>query len=119
MPHSKQPQNIFLHLQHAFTPASCLAYVSPLKMEAIYSSETSDDLQRTTRNYIPQERTLHFPVYIVKQSVGTAHINSGADQSQFRSQPMLSNGWINTFPSNEVTRVNSTRFHGSSSANTQ
>jgi hypothetical protein len=37
--------------------------------------------------------------------VGTAHINSGAGQSQFRRHPMLSNGRINTFHSNEATRV--------------
>jgi hypothetical protein len=30
--------------------------------------------------------------------VGTAHINSGAGQSQFRSRPMLSNDRISTFP---------------------
>jgi hypothetical protein len=31
-------------------------------------------------------------------TVGAAHINSGAGQSQFRSHPMLNNGWISTFP---------------------
>jgi hypothetical protein len=35
---------------------SCLAY-STLKMEAICSSETSIDFQRTTRRYIPEDRT--------------------------------------------------------------
>jgi hypothetical protein len=30
-----------------------------LKMEAIYSSETSFDTQRTTRRHIPEEDTLH------------------------------------------------------------
>jgi hypothetical protein len=29
-----------------------------LKMEPTYSSETSDGFQRTTRRYIPQDRTL-------------------------------------------------------------
>jgi hypothetical protein len=40
-----------------FTMASCLAYFSPLKMEATCSSETSVDFQRITRRYIPEERT--------------------------------------------------------------
>jgi hypothetical protein len=34
---------------------SCLAYYSTLNMEAIYSSETSVDLQRTTRCYILED----------------------------------------------------------------
>jgi hypothetical protein len=33
--------------------------VSTLKMEAICSSETSVDTQRTTRRYIPEDGTLH------------------------------------------------------------
>jgi hypothetical protein len=37
----------------------CLADSSTLKMEVTYSSETSVDFQRTTRRYIPEERTLH------------------------------------------------------------
>jgi hypothetical protein len=45
--------------------------------------------------------------------VETAHINSGAGQSLFRSHPMLSNGWINIFPQQR----SHPRFHGSSSAN--
>jgi hypothetical protein len=32
---------------------------STLNMEAIYSSETSVDTQRTTRCYIPEDDTLH------------------------------------------------------------
>jgi hypothetical protein len=36
---------------------SCLAYSPNLKMEATCSSETSVDFQRTTRHYIPEERT--------------------------------------------------------------
>jgi hypothetical protein len=36
-----------------------LAYSSTLKMEVTCSSETSVDFQRTTRRYIPEERTLH------------------------------------------------------------
>jgi hypothetical protein len=38
-------------------PVSCSAY-SALKMEAIYSSETSVDFQRTTRRYIPVDSIL-------------------------------------------------------------
>jgi hypothetical protein len=38
---------------------SYLAYSTTLKMEAIYSSETSVDFQQTTRRYIPEDRTIH------------------------------------------------------------
>jgi hypothetical protein len=38
---------------------ACSAYSSTLKLEAICSSETSVDFQRTTRRYIPKDRTLH------------------------------------------------------------
>jgi hypothetical protein len=38
---------------------SCLAHYSDLKVKAIYSSETSVDVQRTTWHYIPDDRTLH------------------------------------------------------------
>jgi hypothetical protein len=37
---------------------SCSAYPSTLKMEAICSSETSVDFQRTTRRYIPEDSIL-------------------------------------------------------------
>jgi hypothetical protein len=36
-----------------------LAYSSTFKMDAICSSETSVDFQRTTRRYIPEDGTLH------------------------------------------------------------
>jgi hypothetical protein len=36
-----------------------LAYSSTLKMKAICSSEELVDLHRTTRRYIPEDRTLH------------------------------------------------------------
>jgi hypothetical protein len=41
---------------------SCLAYSSTLKIQATCYSETSVDFQRTTRRYIPNDRTLlnHF-----------------------------------------------------------
>jgi hypothetical protein len=48
-----------LCLPCAFTQVCCLAYSSALKMEAISSSETSVDTQRTTRRYIPEDCTLH------------------------------------------------------------
>jgi hypothetical protein len=38
---------------------SCLAYASNLKIEATCSSETSVDFERTTRRYIPEDKTLH------------------------------------------------------------
>jgi hypothetical protein len=38
---------------------SCSAYSSTLKMEAIFSFETSVDFQRTTQRYIPGGSTLH------------------------------------------------------------
>jgi hypothetical protein len=36
-----------------------LVWLTTLKMEATFSSETSVDFQRTTWLYIPEERTLH------------------------------------------------------------
>jgi hypothetical protein len=42
------------------SPASKQVVISStLKMEAIYSSETLVDIQRTTRHYIPEVDTLH------------------------------------------------------------
>jgi hypothetical protein len=38
---------------------SYLAYSSTLKVEAICSPETSVEFQRTTRRYIPEERTIN------------------------------------------------------------
>jgi hypothetical protein len=43
----------------AFTLVSSSAYASALKMEAIYSSESSVDFQRATLSYIPEDSTLH------------------------------------------------------------
>jgi hypothetical protein len=45
-------------LRLTFTLVSCLGYFLTLKMEAICSSETSVDFQRTTQCYIPQCSTL-------------------------------------------------------------
>jgi hypothetical protein len=49
-----------LRLPPAFTLVSYSAYSSNLKMEAIYSSATSVDFQRTTRCYIPEDSTHQF-----------------------------------------------------------
>jgi hypothetical protein len=46
-------------LPPAFTLVSCLAYFSTLKTEVTCSSEALVDFQRTTRDYIPEDRTLH------------------------------------------------------------
>jgi hypothetical protein len=43
----------------AFTLVSCSAYYSTLNMEAICSSETSVDFQRTTQRYIPEDNILN------------------------------------------------------------
>jgi hypothetical protein len=43
----------------AFTLVSCSAYSSTLKMEAIFSSETSAETRRTTRRHIPEDDSLH------------------------------------------------------------
>jgi hypothetical protein len=45
-------------LAACFMLVSWLAYYSTLKMEAIYSSETSAHFYQTTQHYIPEERTL-------------------------------------------------------------
>jgi hypothetical protein len=42
-----------LCLPPTFTLVSCSVYSSTLMMEAMCSSETSVDIQRTTRNYVP------------------------------------------------------------------
>jgi hypothetical protein len=46
-------------LAACFMMVSCLAYSLVLKMEAIYPSETSDDFQRTTWRYIPDDINFH------------------------------------------------------------
>jgi hypothetical protein len=45
-------------LAACFMVASCLAFSSALKMEGTYSSETSVGFHWTTRQYIPEDRTL-------------------------------------------------------------
>jgi hypothetical protein len=49
-----------LCLPPAYTLVSCSAYFSTMKMEAICSSETSVDFQRTTRRHTPEDSTLHY-----------------------------------------------------------
>jgi hypothetical protein len=44
--------------QAAFTLVPFSAYSSTLKMEAIFSYETSGDFQRATRHYIPEDSIL-------------------------------------------------------------
>jgi hypothetical protein len=44
---------------HSSLKVSCSAYSSTLKMEAICSSKTSVDFQRTIRRYIPEHGILH------------------------------------------------------------
>jgi hypothetical protein len=48
-----------LCLPPAFTLVFAQLILSTLQMEAICSSETSVDTQRTTRHYIPEDGTLH------------------------------------------------------------
>jgi hypothetical protein len=60
-----------LSLPPAFTLISCSAY-STTKMEAIRSSETSADFQRTTWNYIPEDITLLFHTVSMESEVNMA-----------------------------------------------
>jgi hypothetical protein len=73
-----QPEK--LCLPPAFTLVSCLVYSSTLKMEATYSSKTSVDFQRTTRRYIPEDRTLG-----IETEVSILwHINSNSGERAIR-----------------------------------
>jgi hypothetical protein len=56
-PANKQVASSFC-LPPACALVSCSAYSSTLKMEAICSSDTSVDFQRTTCSYIPEDNTL-------------------------------------------------------------
>jgi hypothetical protein len=55
----RREQDIRICLPPAFMLVSCSAYSLTLKMEATHSSETSVEFQRTTRHYVPEDRTLH------------------------------------------------------------
>jgi hypothetical protein len=60
-----------LHLQPpAFMLASCSAYSSTLKMQAICSSEMLVDFQRTTRRYIPEDSTLVCLIHVFHPPTG-------------------------------------------------
>jgi hypothetical protein len=48
---------------------SRLAYSSAMKMEATCSSETSVDFRRTTRRYIPEDRTVHTNSFFISISL--------------------------------------------------
>jgi hypothetical protein len=58
---------------------SCLAYVSILKMEAMYYSQKSVDFQHTTRYYISQEEALK--CYIFHPGI-SVHLLSWKDDAQ-------------------------------------
>jgi hypothetical protein len=51
------------HRQQSFMLVSCMAYSLILNMEATRSSETSVDFHRSTRSYIPKDRTLQLYNY--------------------------------------------------------
>jgi hypothetical protein len=53
-----------LCLPSAFALVSCSAYSSTLKIEAIYSSETSVDFQLTTWRSIPEDSTFYHEKYL-------------------------------------------------------
>jgi hypothetical protein len=54
-----QARNQLCLLPTCFMLVFCLAYSTPLTMEAIYFAETSVDFHRTTRHYILEDRTLN------------------------------------------------------------
>jgi hypothetical protein len=56
-------------LAACFTQVYCLVYFSILKMEATCSTETSIDLQRTTRRYITEEKIIYLFVVHVTMPV--------------------------------------------------
>jgi hypothetical protein len=62
-PYRLQHQGPRIRNQHEsvclFHAGSCLAYSSTMNMKATSSFETSVNFQRTTRHYIPEDRTLH------------------------------------------------------------
>jgi hypothetical protein len=61
---SAQHIAIWSYISPAFTLVSSAAYFSTLKMEAISSSETSVDTQRTTRRYIPEDGTIYIAIIV-------------------------------------------------------
>jgi hypothetical protein len=86
-------------LATGFMLVSCLAYSSTLKMEAVCSSETSADFQRTTLNHIPVDKILHnhrcenLKSYTNKEINNFVCYHAGEDNEgtdKGRSWPMLS-----------------------------
>jgi hypothetical protein len=47
---------------------SCLAHCSTMKIEVVYSSETSSEFDLTTRNHIPEDRTHRFFSVLVRNA---------------------------------------------------
>jgi hypothetical protein len=56
-----------------FRLVSCLVYSSTLRMEATCSSEMSIDFKRTTRPYIPEDRSLHILFHLTSIIHGKLH----------------------------------------------
>jgi hypothetical protein len=56
-------------LATCFHAGFLLGLFSTLKMEAICSSETSVDFQRTTRRYIPEDSTLQTQSYLINKLI--------------------------------------------------
>jgi hypothetical protein len=57
---SCSPLNVNWRFGPASALVSCSAYSSTLNIEEICSSETSADIQQTTRRYMPEDSTLNF-----------------------------------------------------------
>jgi hypothetical protein len=55
----KKSGDLLTALPPATTLVSCSSYSATLKIEATSSFETSEEFQRTTRRYIPEQSTLH------------------------------------------------------------
>jgi hypothetical protein len=56
---NQRENSAWLCLSPAFKLVSCSVYSSTMKMEAIRSSETLVDFQRTTQRYIPGDSNFH------------------------------------------------------------
>jgi hypothetical protein len=63
-------------------------HFSTLKVEAIWSSETSVDFQRTTRRYIPEDITLHFNTVL-----WTSQVTQFSDVCTFLARKVLFAGF--------------------------
>jgi hypothetical protein len=70
---------------------SCLAYSSTLKTEAICSSETSVDFQRTTRRYISEDKTPHEWNFFF---VGMWDLHCCTCSNECNSKPSRTTNWI-------------------------